>query len=144
VVTSAELDGEDRTVAVTFNDRARELLDGKNFATVATLNPDGAPHTSVVWIARDGDTVVFSVTGDRQKARNLDRDPRVSITVYDLANPYVAVDIRGRAELIDDPDRVLPNQLSHKYLGQDWPPEPENVRRLIVRVTPEKVVGPRE
>lgn len=130
-------------MAVTLDEKTRELLDGKNFATVATLHPDGAPHTSVVWVARDGDAVVFSITGDRQKARNLAHDPRLSITVFDVANPYVAVDIRGRAELIDDPDRSLPNRLSHKYLGQDWPAEPADVRRLIVRVTPEKVVGPR-
>lgn len=130
-------------MAVTLDEKTRELLDGKNFATVATLNPDGAPHTSVVWIARDGDAVVFSVTTARRKARNLARDPRVSITVYDVANPYVSVDIRGRAELIDDPDRSLPNRLSHKYLGQDWPAEPEDVHRVIVRVTPDKIVQPR-
>jgi PPOX class probable F420-dependent enzyme len=126
---------------VTFSPEIRELLDGRNFATVATLNTDGGPQTSVVWIARDGDTVLFSTASGRQKARNLARDPRVSVTVYDVANPYRSVDIRGTAELLEDPGKSLPHQLSHKYLGEDAPPEPEDMLRLIVRVTPGKVTG---
>jgi hypothetical protein len=68
------LETKDEAVAVTLNEATRKLLDGRNFATVATLNPGGAPHTSVVWVAREGDTVLFSVTSRRQKARNLARD----------------------------------------------------------------------
>lgn len=124
---------------VTFDQATRELLDGKSFATIATLNPDGAPQTSVVWIDREGDTVVFSATRNRQKVRNLARDPRVSLTVFDPANPYQSVEIRGAAELIDDPDKALPLRLSHKYLGQDPMPEPAQIRRVVVKVTPHKV-----
>jgi Pyridoxamine 5'-phosphate oxidase len=54
----------------TFDEATRGLLDGKNFVTVATLGPDGSPHTSVVWFERDGDTVLFSTTSGRRKARN--------------------------------------------------------------------------
>ncbi|MFD5113469.1 PPOX class F420-dependent oxidoreductase [Streptomyces sp. NPDC058391] len=124
-----------------FNEETRKLLDGRNFATVATLNRDGGPQTSVVWIAREGDTVLFSTTAERQKARNLARDPRVSLTVFDTANPYRSVDIRGTVELLDDPEKSLPRELSRKYLGEDPPAEPEEVLRLIVRVTPQKVTG---
>ncbi len=124
---------------VRFDEKARGLLDGRNFATVATLNADGGPHTAVVWIARDTHVVLFSTTVQRQKARNLARDPRISLSVFDTANPYVSVDIRGTAELVDDPDKVLPRTLSRKYLGQDPPPEPPQVRRLTVRVTPHKI-----
>lgn len=60
----------------------------------------------MVWIARDGDTVLFSTSAGRQKARNLARDPRVSVTVFDVANPYWSVDIRGAADLIEDPWEV--------------------------------------
>lgn len=128
-------------MSVQLNDVARELLDGKNFATIATLGKDGAPQTSVVWVARDGDTVVFSTTSGRQKGRNLARDPRIGLTVYDVTNPYRSVDIRGVAELVEDPGKELPRRLSHKYLGEDPPAEPDEVRRLIVRVTPHKVTG---
>jgi len=123
----------------TFDEGTRRILDGRNFASVATLNPDGSPHTAVVWIGRDGDTVEFSTTATRQKARNLARDPRLSLAVFDMANPYDAVEIRGRAELVDDPDKSLPRALSHKYRGEDPPPEPDEIERLKVRVTPQKV-----
>jgi PPOX class probable F420-dependent enzyme len=126
-------------VSVTLNDAARRLLDGRNFAVVATLGPDGQPHSSVVWIDRDGDTVVFTVTTDKQKARNLTRDPRVSVSVFDLNNPYHFVEIRGTAELVEDPERLLPERLSQKYLGESPPPEPADVVRLIARITPTKV-----
>lgn len=124
-----------------FNEETRKLLDGRNFATVATLNRDGGPQTSVVWIIREGDTVLFSTTAGRQKARNLARDPRVSLTVFDTTNPYQSIDIRGTVELIDDSEKSLPRRLSQKYLGEDPPAEPEEVLRLIVRVTPQKVTG---
>jgi PPOX class probable F420-dependent enzyme len=130
-----------REETVSFSPEIRDLLDGRNFATVATLNRDGGPQTSVVWIARDGDAVLFSTAAGRQKARNLARDPRVSVTVFDVANPYRSVDIRGTAELTEDPEKSLPRTLSHKYLGEDPPAEPADMLRLIVRVTPRKITG---
>ncbi|MFE5239509.1 MULTISPECIES: PPOX class F420-dependent oxidoreductase [unclassified Streptomyces] len=120
--------------------QARELIDDRNFAVVATLNPDGGPQTSVVWVGRQQDAVLFSTTAGRKKARNLARDPRISLTVYDIANPYRSVEIRGTAELLPDPDKALPKELSQRYLGEDPPAEPDDVVRLIVRVTAEKVV----
>jgi PPOX class probable F420-dependent enzyme len=120
---------------------ARRLLDGKNFATVATIDPDGRPQTSVVWMDREGDTILFSSTTTRRKVRNLARDPRVALTVFDATNPYRSMDIQGTAELIEDPDKSLPLRLSRKYLGEQPPPEPDNIRRFIVRVTPERVTG---
>jgi len=126
-------------VAIVFDDQTRELLDGKNFATVATVNPDGGPQTSVVWILRDGDTVLFSALSTRRKVVNLTRDPRVSLTVFDAANPYQSVEIRGTAELTGDPGKTLPRALSRKYLGEDPPPEPDEITRVIVRVISQKI-----
>lgn len=131
--------GADLVMATTLDAGARELLDGKNFATVATLDADGSPHTAVVWVLRDGDQVLFSTLTTRVKARNLARDPRVSLSLFDTANPYRSVDIRGTAELVLDEAKSLPKQLSHKYLDQDPPPEPDELERYIVRITPEKV-----
>ncbi|MFJ8308461.1 MULTISPECIES: PPOX class F420-dependent oxidoreductase [unclassified Streptomyces] len=127
-------------MSVPLTDNARALLDGKNFATVATQGPGGAPHASVVWVKRDGDAIEFSTLATRQKARNIERDPRVSVALFDLANPYVSVEIRGTAELIPDEAKKLPHELSHKYLGIDPPGESDDERRLIVRVTPRKVI----
>jgi PPOX class probable F420-dependent enzyme len=127
--------------ALSFDDSVRSLLDGKNFASVATLGPDGAPQNSVVWIKREGDTVLFSSVDGRQKVRNLRRDPRVSVSVYDLTNPYTSVEIRGTAEILPDPDKRLPHDLSHKYLGIDPPAEKDDETRVIIRIVPRKVVG---
>jgi PPOX class probable F420-dependent enzyme len=123
------------------DDATRLLVDGRNFATLATLNPDGSPQTSVIWVGLDGDAVVFSSTTSRRKTRNIARDPRVSLTIIDADNPYHSVEIRGRAEVIDDPERNLGRRLSHKYLGEDPPPEPPEVQRVIIRVTADKVIG---
>ncbi|MFF1638691.1 PPOX class F420-dependent oxidoreductase [Streptomyces sp. NPDC058251] len=124
-----------------FDDSVRTLLDGKNFASVATLGPDGAPQNSVVWIKREADTVLFSSTAGRQKVRNLRRDPRISLSVFDLANPYTSVEIRGTAEILPDDAKRLPYELSHKYLGIDPPAEKDDEVRVIIRVVPRKIVG---
>ncbi|MGW3495001.1 PPOX class F420-dependent oxidoreductase [Streptomyces sp. NPDC001020] len=127
--------------SVSFGDSVRALLDAKNFASVATLGPDGAPQNSVVWIKREGDTVLFSSTDGRQKVRNLRRDPRISLSVFDLTDPYTSVEIRGTAEILADDDKRLPRELSHKYLGIDPPGEKDDEVRVIIRVVPRKIVG---
>jgi PPOX class probable F420-dependent enzyme len=127
-------------MAVALNDAARQLVDGKNFGVVATLNADGSPHTSVVWVTRDGDRVLFSTHSARRKARNIARDPRVGITILDRADPYRTVDIRGTAELVEDEGHVVQRAVNRKYMGGDPPPDPDGVVRLVVRVTPERVV----
>jgi PPOX class probable F420-dependent enzyme len=129
-----------RGMAVTLNEAAAGLIDGKNFATIATLNADGSPQTSVVWVKRDGDTMAFSTTSARLKARNIARDPRVSVTIFDTANPYRFIEIRGTAQLTEDTSRAFQTEISHKYLGEDPPPDPDGVVRVVVRVIPEKVV----
>ncbi|MFF4254512.1 PPOX class F420-dependent oxidoreductase [Streptomyces sp. NPDC001663] len=126
---------------VPFADSVRALLDGKNFASVATLGPDGAPQNSVVWIKREGHTVLFSSTDGRQKVRNLRRDPRISLSVFDLANPYTSVEIRGTAEILPDEGKRLPYELSHKYLGIDPPAEKDDEVRVIIRIVPRRIVG---
>ena len=120
------------------DDATRQLLDGRNFAVIASIGADGGPHSSVVWIDRDGDTLLFSVTADKQKARNLARDPRVSVSVFDLADPYHSAEIRGTVGLVDDLQKALAERLSQKYVGQSPPPEPE-LKRLVARITPTKV-----
>jgi PPOX class probable F420-dependent enzyme len=99
------------------------LLDGRNFAHVATVLPDGAPHSVAVWIgAEDGRPYFFTQEASR-KARNLERDKRVAISLVDHANPYRTAWLRGEvAETrTGEAALVLIDALSHKYTGQPFP-----------------------
>lgn len=120
---------------------ARAVVDGNNFATVATLEPDGSPQSSVVWIARDGDDVVFSTVRGRRKERNLARDPRVSLLVYPMDQPYSYLEVRGDADMREEGGRELIDRLAAKYLGAERyeMDGPDDVR-VVVRVIADKVL----
>ncbi|GAA3680068.1 PPOX class F420-dependent oxidoreductase [Lentzea roselyniae] len=128
----------------TLSEPQRALLDGANYATVATLAKDGSPQTSVVWIKRDGDDVLFSTVVGRAKERHLARDPRVSITVIDSNNPYNYTEFRGEASLTTEGGDDLINELAHKYTGDDYKGDvgTDNVR-VVVRVKVAKTTGGR-
>ncbi len=128
-------------MAVTLPEPVRELVDGKNFATVATLDADGGPQTSVIWVGIDDGDLVFSATEDRLKVRNLRRDPRASVSITDAENPYRHTQLRGTVTITPDPGKTLPKTLSHKYLGQDPPPEGPEVERVIVRLRVDRIAG---
>ncbi|MBI4940080.1 MAG: PPOX class F420-dependent oxidoreductase [Actinobacteria bacterium] len=119
---------------------ARDLLDRPEFATVATIEPDGQPHLSVVWVGRDGDDVLFSTLRGRRKTNNLERDGRATVLVYPKDDPYKYLEIRGTATLVDDPDAALIDAMSHKYEGTPWTGGSPGDQRVVVRVTPTKVV----
>jgi len=119
---------------------AKRLIDGKNLANVATLMPDGSPQVAAVWVEREGDTIVVNATTTRQRYRNLMRDPRVALSIFDMDNIYTTVMIRGRATQItregaeEDIDR-----LSMKYNGRKYPDHSAERPRVIIRITPERV-----
>jgi PPOX class probable F420-dependent enzyme len=122
-------------------DKVKQLVDGRAFAVLGTLNEDGTPQTSVIWVAREGDTLVFTTHDKRRKADNLRRDDRVSLTIFDPHDPYQSIDIRGTVELVDDPERRLSFELTQRYLGEDPPADPPGSRRLIGRLTAERITG---
>jgi PPOX class probable F420-dependent enzyme len=119
------------------------LFDEKNFAVLSTLEPDGKPHSTVVWVKREGDDLLFALPRSRRKTANLHRDPRAAVAIFDPANPYESVQVQGTASIEDDPDGKLIDELSHKYTGGPYPgfagPNPEWVS---VRVRAEKVFSP--
>ncbi len=115
------------------------LLDGLNFAHVATLLPDGSPQVTPVWVDREGDLAVrINTAKGRVKHRNLVRDPRVAISVHDQDDPYSYVQVRGRAELVEEGAVAHIHALSHAYFGRDFPLAPGE-ERIIVRVEPERL-----
>jgi PPOX class probable F420-dependent enzyme len=125
---------------VTLSDGVRRLFDGTNFAVLTTLEPDGRPHSTVVWTKRDGDDIVFALPKNRRKTANLNRDPRATVVVFDAANPYESAQVQGLAYVEDDLDGLLVEELSHKYTGGPYPgfagPTPQ---WITVRISADKV-----
>jgi PPOX class probable F420-dependent enzyme len=118
------------------------ILDAPEFATLATIQPDGQPQLSVVWVARDGDDLLISTVAGRRKHLNLVRDPRATVLVYPKANPYSYVEVRGTVTLTEEGGRALIDRLNVEYTGGDrytGDDGSENVR-VVVRLTPTKVV----
>jgi len=128
-------------MAISFSAATLELLEGRNYAVLATINPDGSPQTSAMWVGRDGDDLVFSTVEGRKKHRNMLRDPRVSVSILDSADPENYVELRGRVTMTPDPDRLLHIQLSHKYDGTDPAEDRPGAHRVIVRMTVDKAAG---
>ena len=126
---------------IALSEATLKLLDGRNYAVLATLNPDGSPQTSVLWVGRDGTDLLFSTVEGRVKHRNMVRDPRVSVAVIDSADPENYVELRGRVTLSPDVGRQLDTRLSWKYDGKEPAEDRPGAVRVVVRVTIERVTG---
>ena len=105
--------------------KARELIERPVLATLATLNADGSPQISPLWIDLDGDNVVFNTAQGRDKARNLQRDARVAVTVIDPDDQYNVVAFRGTVlDVTTAGADAHIDALAHKYLGVRLVPHP--------------------
>ena len=131
-------------MAVKLSSSARELINYANPGILSTINPDGSPQTSVVWVGEDGDDLVMSSAAGRLKVRNLERDPRASLTIVDLQDLQRYIEIRGTATVAEDSGRALAVELDERYEGPgagqkflDLPPE---IVRVVIRLTPLKVI----
>jgi PPOX class probable F420-dependent enzyme len=105
------------------DDDTRALLEGPNYVHLATLMPDGAPHSVAVWGGLEGDRVCFFTQPGSLKARNVERDARVAISVTDHENPYRTAQLRGRVVETRDGDDALAvmDRLARTYTGNDFP-----------------------
>lgn len=129
------------------DDAARSALSAGHLAHLVTLNPDGSPQLSVVWIGVDGDDIVFAHLGAGQKIKNLRRDPRVSLSMAtggrnDAGLDYYLI-VHGRARMVEGGGPELLQRLAQIYLGPDvkfpaWDNPPPGV---VVHITPERVGG---
>jgi PPOX class probable F420-dependent enzyme len=128
-------------MSATIDGRAEDLLKDKNFCHVATLRKDGSVQSVPVWIdVQDGLPTLNSAEG-RAWPRNLARDPRVTLTVQNMQNPYEYVEIRGRvSERTHEGADEHIDALAKKYLGVDtYPQRQPGEQRVIIRVEPEHV-----
>jgi PPOX class probable F420-dependent enzyme len=112
---------------------------GRNIAAVTTLMPDGTPQTTPTWVDGDGEHVLLNTEVHRQKYRNLTRDPRVTVTIWDVDEPFVYSELRG--ELVDTvtgPDaRAHIDELSQRYVGHDYA-NPVTSERVILKIGPRR------
>ncbi len=129
-------------MAITLGAEARRLLDGPNYAVLATVNADSSPQTSAMWVGRDGDDLLMSTVEGRVKHRNMVRDPRVSVTIIDSADPENYVELRGSVTMTPDLGRRFDTGLSWKYDGKDPGADKPGAIRVILRVTVTKATGP--
>jgi PPOX class probable F420-dependent enzyme len=129
------------------NDAAREALSAGHLAHLVTLNPDGSPQLSVVWVGLDGDDIVLAHLGAGQKIKNLRRDPRVALSMATGGRNEHGLDyyliVHGRARVVEGGGPELLQRLAHVYLGPEvkfpaWDDPPPGV---VVHIRPERVAG---
>ena len=118
---------------------AIKILEDKNFASLATINSDGSPQVSVVWIDYKDNHILINTAKNRIKTNNMERDPRVSISVTDAQNPYYQITFKGIVKNISESnadDHI--HSLAKKYLNQDKYPISDKEIRVIVSIEPLK------
>jgi PPOX class probable F420-dependent enzyme len=126
---------------------ARGLIESDRLAHMVTLNPDGSPQVSCVWVGMDGDEIVSGHLPRNQKVKNVERDPRIAISIegegltdYGLKRYLV---VRGTARIQEGGAAELLQRLAHVYLGPDvkFPPMDDPPPGYVIRTTPERVGG---
>jgi PPOX class probable F420-dependent enzyme len=120
-----------------------DLLESNALAHVATVGPKGEPQVNPVWFGWDGTHLRFSQTTTRQKYKNVQREPRIALSIVDPENPYRYLEIRGRVVAVEpDPNLDFINSMAKKYLGQDkYPWHNPGDERVVIVVEPERTSG---
>ena len=118
-----------------------DLFKKPAFASFATLNPDGSPQVTPVWVDYDGKHLLVNTARGRVKHRNLERNPRVALAIADPENPYRYLGIQGRVTEMTDADADAHiDRMAKKYLGKDkYPFRTPGEARVLLKITPDKV-----
>ena len=124
------------------SDSVKPWFDAPEFATIATMLPDGQPHLSVVWVERDGDELLVSTVKGRRKHLNIAKNPKVTLLVYPKETPYSYVEVRGTATMTEEGGRELIDRAAKAYMDLDRYPMDDGTDnvRVVVRITPKKIV----
>ena len=120
-----------------------DIVHKRVFASLATLMPDGQPQVTPVWIDSDNGHLLVNTAKGRQKHRNVQRDPRVAVTLVDPDNPYRYVEIRGRVvEMTEKGATEHIDKMAKKYLGKDkYPFAQPGEQRILLKIAPEYTQG---
>ncbi len=120
-------------MGIPLSDEIRRLIDRPNFGHLATLMPDGSPHSAPVWIAREGNLVLIRTEASSLKGKNTERDSRVALSIIDFHDPYMEAQMRGRViERRPDPQLKYYDLMSQKYIGKPWPYRDEKSPIVLV------------
>jgi PPOX class probable F420-dependent enzyme len=125
-----------KSMSINLSPEIKQLVDGANFAHLATLMPDGSPQSVPIWIGREGEQLVICTGEASLKAKNTRRDPRIALSIVNFDNPYEEVQIRGRViERRPDQEFKMLDSISRKYIGKPFPMRsPEGRVALIIEV----------
>ena len=128
----------DKTNGQELNPSVLELARGQNFAALTTLLPSGHPQIQVMWVDASKQHLLINTEVHRQKFRNVERDPRVTIMIWDKEDPYRFVEVRGEVvEKVKGPEaRKHIDELSHKYRGTPYPQTRIRSERVMLRIAP--------
>jgi PPOX class probable F420-dependent enzyme len=132
---------------ITLSDAARQLIDGPHLAHVVTIDPDGGPQVSCVWVRMDGDEVVFGSLGPWRKLRNLERDPRIALSIEGDDRNEVGMQhylvLHGTAAIVEGGAPELLGELARTYVGPHvrFPPVDDPPPGSVVRITVDRVTG---
>ena len=121
-------------------EKVKKLAQQANFGTITTLLPDGSPSTHVMWVDADDDHMLINTEIGRAKFRNVQRDPRVSVVVFNKENPYEYAEVRGRVvETVGgDEARRHIDDLSVRYTGKPYDPKAIQTERVILKIAPDR------
>ncbi len=121
------------------------LAKGKNLATVVTLMPSGQPQALLTWVDTDDDYILVNTEPQRQRARNVSRDPRITVLIHSSDNAYDWAEVRGHvvATVTGDEARRHIDELARKYTGHDYAAPIGPQGRVILKVAPDKINTPR-
>ncbi|CAO5191140.1 putative PPOX class F420-dependent enzyme [Frankia sp. AiPs1] len=118
----------------------RALADARTYVVLATVQADGSPRMTVLWVDRDEDDLLLSTARGRAKERDIARDPRVGLMFLDQNDPYSYVEVRGTATLAEEGGRELINRLSLKYTGDIYRWDDPEETRVVIRVVADRVL----
>jgi PPOX class probable F420-dependent enzyme len=125
---------------ITIPDSHRDILEKRSLAYVATVDADGTPQVTPVWIEYDGQYLIFNTARGRKKPRNMEARPQVGVTVQDPDNPYRYVGFQGRVISMSSEGAVAHmHHMSQKYTGQDYGALNASEERMIVKIEPTRV-----
>jgi PPOX class probable F420-dependent enzyme len=121
-------------------DDLRDLLDEPNYGALGTVRPDGSVQVNPMWFEYDGEHLLFTHTTKRQKFRNLEANPSMSLMVFDPDNPYRYIEVRGRlVGATPDPEGAFYVRLGQRYGNADQQPPPDSADRVVLSMSIEHI-----